>query len=153
MGKQKFDTIASHIKEVTKLYKEVKKLLPDFEAYELDKAFDDKQYMKLVNLASIMLTKDIDTTPYRDANKNLITPIKMYCFIDSGINRNGIDSTGRIGRTYSISYYTRATVKPYRCQREYKNEVNKFYQYKESIQELVDTFEFFLKVSKNNEKR
>lgn len=142
--KNKLGTVKSHIREVEKLCKVMEKVLPDFKRFT--KLIRDFDFIKIVNGDTVMYTKDIsDKTPYRDGNKNLITPESQYCFLQSGINRNGVDSTGRIARTYSIDYYLSADIKPYRCQRTCETQINKIYIYAESIEEVVRKFKERLK--------
>jgi len=67
---------------------------------------------------------------------NLFTSI----FISTEINSNGIDSTGRIGRTWVISFETSAPVRYYRCKRIWGCTLSKFYSYAESPSKMIKEF-------------
>ena len=89
---------------------------------------------------SQMLVLGLRTGEYRNAKKYRIRPISANIFIDTDINPNGIDSSGRIGRTWAINFTINCNVRRYRCKNEEPYGYIHFYTYAESEQEVIDKF-------------
>jgi len=77
-------------------------------------------------------------------SKNLIINNKPFIHISTQINPNGIDSTGKIGRTFTIKFELKCKEKA-KFQREFSEGIYmKFYDYSENMNEVLDKFENFM---------
>ena len=84
---------------------------------------------------------------YRDDKKTLWFDHgnRAYLFIGTEINPNGIDSSGRIGRTWDISFDVDGTCRYYRRKRIDKGvRMFHFYGYAESPEGIIEKFRFWL---------
>ena len=65
-------------------------------------------------------------------------------FIGTNVNPNGIDSTGRIGRTWVINLEIKGQVRRYRCRNWHDDTIAKYYDYAESEHVAIDLFKIWL---------
>ena len=132
-----------------KQYKEDFSLLQEFKS-EFTQAVKDllplhihyqKPHEKPVVHPTQMYYVNMDPTPFRyTINKDLVKDLHANVFISTDINPNGIDSTGRIGRTWDIDFDTHAVVRDYRCRRTHDITHHNFYGYAESSSEIIEKF-------------
>ena len=110
--------------------------------------FEDEE--PLFDFSSTLYTIDMVKTPFRHkvfghSGKDAVSNIACYIFIGTKINPNGIDSTGRKGRTWTIDFAIKGDVRPYRCRNVATDvEIKKFYQYAESAEEVINMFIDFI---------
>ena len=110
--------------------------------------FEDEE--PLFDFSSTLYTIDMVKTPFRHkvfghSGKDAVSNIACYIFIGTKINPNGIDSTGRKGRTWTIDFAIKGDVRPYRCRTVATDvEIKKFYQYAESAEEVINMFIDFI---------
>lgn len=79
---------------------------------------------------------------------DLVRGLTVYIFISTNINPNGIDSTGRIGRTWDISFEAKGSVRAFKTKTWYRDSpLAKFYGYAESKEEILARFEQWYKIS------
>ena len=78
------------------------------------------------------------------SSKNLIINKQPFIHIATQINPNGIDSSGRVGRTFTIKLELTCKHKA-KYQRQFNETVYaKFYDYSENMDDLLDKFEQFM---------
>jgi hypothetical protein len=78
------------------------------------------------------------------SSKNLIINKQPFVHIATQINPNGIDSSGKIGRTFTIKFELMCHHKE-KYQRQFNEKVCvKFYDYSKNMDELLDRFEKFM---------
>lgn len=126
--------------------KAVKPYLPTIQIYNCDapKGIDYFQH--------VMITiEHIDKSEIRDGEKNTWWPVIACIFIGTDINPNGIDSTGRIGRTWNISFEIKGSCRRYRHKRiERDVQVVKYYEYTEDPIEGIERFISWIKQKAGN---
>lgn len=121
---------------------QVSLMLPTMKKFNDDDALDN-----LFEFAHVMFTVEMDKKQFRMLahSKDSIKDMSCTMFIGTDINPNGIDSTGRIGRTYDVSFEVKGTVRKYRCKNWYQDcTIVKYYGYAETIQELMGKFIVFV---------
>ena len=106
------------------------------------KKFEDKELEKITPFSHTMYTfTNVCPLMFINSLGHKYTPKRAYIFIHTDINPNGIDSTGRIGRTWTIDFEVKGNYKPYRCRRIEENAlVYKFYSYSEDPEEVIKSF-------------
>lgn len=84
------------------------------------------------------------TKVWGQSGKDLVKDLRCYIFISTGINPNGIDSTGRIGRTWTINLELKGNARLYR-RRSFDEVILKhFYGYAEAAEAIIGKFVEFL---------
>lgn len=96
-----------------------------------------------------MYTIDMNKESFRtkiwgQSGKDLVKDLQCYIFISTGINPNGIDSTGRIGRTWTINFELKGNARLYRRRRFDEVILKHFYEYAESPEAVIGKFVEFL---------
>ena len=99
----------------------------------------------LFDFSNTLYTIDMVKTPFRHSGKDMVSNLTCNIFIGTQINPNGIDSTGRKGRTWTINFAIKGDVRPYRCRTIATDvEIKKFYQYAESAEDVIKMFIDFI---------
>ena len=103
-----------------------------------------------IDFSQTMYTMDMTTEPFRtkvrgESGMDRVSNLRCHVFIGTDVNPNGIDSTGRIGRTWTINFTLKGDVRLYKCRRIMNDTtIRKFYQYAESSEALIKEFVDYL---------
>ena len=133
--KEQYNEDLSLLKDFTEHF--VKQIKDRFIAAEV---YEPERDANPVIYPSQMLVLGIRNGVYRNTKKDRIKPTSANIFISTDINPNGIDSSGRIGRTWSVNFTINGDVRRYRCKSEESYGYIHFYAYAESEEEVIDRF-------------
>lgn len=123
-------------KFMTKFEKSMKNVIPTLQMYNDEKG-DSDYIVRPSQMYTVRMNKD----PFiRARDKARISNLCGYIFISTEINPNGIDDSGRIGRTWTIHLKVSGTIRFYRHRIIIEGGVFNIYEYAESEQEVIDKF-------------
>ena len=101
------------------------------------------------DFSNTMYTIDMNKESFRtkiwgQSGKDLVSNLRCYIFISTEINPSGIDSTGRIGRTWTINLELKGDARLYRSRRFDEVILKHFYEYAESPEAVIGKFVEFI---------
>ena len=111
------------------------------------KEFEDDDFTE--GFTNTMYTIDMSKESFRtkvwgQSGKDLVSNLRCYIFISTEINPSGIDSTGRIGRTWTINLELKGDARLYRSRRFDEVILKHFYEYAESPEAVIGKFVEFI---------
>ena len=121
-------------KEFTEKVKSMDLIESEFEIDNNPVVYPSQQYQIKVNVKNCVIRGG----KFKKVN---CRNIRAYLYLSTDINPNGIDSTGRIGRTWTIDFDVIADTRYYRCRRI--NQGDQFfgkYFYAESSAKVIEKF-------------
>ena len=121
--------------------KAISPLLPIVKFKDEEPLFDFSNTLYIIDIVKTQFHHKV----FGHSGKDMVSNLTCNIFIGTQINPNGIDSTGRKGRTWTINFTIKGNVRPYRCRTIATDvEIKKFYQYAESAEDVIKMFIDFI---------